>query len=741
MKAFNILLAILAFPAFFFSQGEEAGPLSGNPDLYNTKTAGVNQKINAGTFDSTFIYKSDTLSLPFIDEFSKNHFETYAADFTDPGVTSDKKYRILDNGTLLPIPNALFFTEQQTFRRIFNLETATFIDQNFSATPYKVGDLSNYPVDYTTTNLFPPYYIYDTIGTPDISDTVWITSPEFFQDSATQFFANLNNPNAYWLDNRVYHNYRYAFEPRSLGVATFDGLDASGFPYQIGSVITNYADFLTSKPLDLQGLGASDSVYFSFLYQIGGFGDIPESMDSLVLEFYAKDYDQWNRVWSVSPAGLSPEEFTVGHIRLEDPLYFKKGFQFRFKNYGSLAGNLDHFHIDYVHLRKFSGYQDTLFKDFAFVYPTGSLLQTYTSVPWDHFVNNPLDKMNQAARIVVHNGSNLPENNQDGEVKISYSGTTEGTFLLNGTVLSGGNINYGPQTTYSSFHDLSGGYVFDISKSGNDQTFDVLTTASAQFPNFAGNDSTFSHQYFSNYYSYDDGSAEKAYGPTSTQARLAVKYTAYEADSLIGLLMHFAPTVNDVSDKLFLLTVWADNGGVPGAVLYEDNVFFPRSPIYGTQRNEFIPYYFEDTMKVACGNTFFVGWRQFDAERLNIGLDLNLDNSDKTFYSINNGVTWNQSAISGSVMIRPIVSTNLDVSLNTAELSNTVSAHLFPNPTTDDVTIRMVNGNYAGVEVLNMIGETILRSTEETISLQNYPNGMYFFKIIGTEQVYKIVKN
>jgi hypothetical protein len=146
-------------------------------------------------------------------------------------------------------------------------------------------------------------------------------------------------------------------------------------------------------------------------------------------------------------------------------------------------------------------------------------------------------------------------------------------------------------------------------------------------------------------------------------------------------------------------------------------------------------------MKVACGNTFFVGWRQFDAERLNIGLDLNLDNSEKTFYSINNGISWNQSAISGSVMIRPIVSTNLDFSLSTAELSNTASAQLFPNPTNDIVSIRMVNGNYAGVEVVNILGEIVLNSAEETISLQNYPNGMYFFKIIGTEQVYKIVKN
>lgn len=740
MKGFYFLIVFLCSSLTLFSQGEEAGPLSGNPDLYGKKLVQSPLKVNTGTFDSTFIYTSDTLSLPFLDEFSKNHFETYNANYTDLGVTSIKKYRILDTGTLVPIPNSLYLTAQQTFRRTYNVATSTFSDANFAPTPYEVGDLSSYPVDYIATNLFPPYYIYDTIGVPDVSDTIWIPNPEFFQDSATQFFANLNNPTAYWLDHHVYHNYRYAFEPRTLGVATFDGLDANGYPYAIGSTISNYADFLTSKPLDLSVWDAGDSVYFSFLYQAGGFGDIPEATDSLVLEFYAKDLDQWNWVWSTSAGGLSVSDFDFAHILVENSIYFKKGFQFRFKNYGALSGNLDHFHLDYVNLRTASGYQDTLFKDFAFVYPVGSLIKTYTSVPWDHFVNNPAGKMNDAAKLVVHNGSNLSENNQNGTVEISYSGVAEGAFVLNGQTLSGGNINYGPRTTYTSYHDLSGGYIYDIAKVGDYQTFDILATASAQFPNFAGNDSTTGIQYFSNYYSYDDGSAEKAYGPTGTQSRLAIKYTSYEADSLIGLDMHFAPTVNDVSNKLFLITVWDNNGGIPGTVLYEDNVFFPRSPQYGNSRNEFIRYYFKDTMKVACGTTFFVGWRQFDAERLNIGLDVNLDNSQMTYYSTNSGVTWNQSSIEGSVMIRPIISSNLDAVLDTEEITATPDVKLFPNPTQDVVTIRIEGANYSGVEVYSIHGQLIIDTLEESISLADQPDGMYFFRIKGIEQVYKIVK-
>ena len=739
MKFLLTILTFVNLTFLSFSQGEEIGPLTINPSLYSADKVSI---LKAGsTFDSTFIYISDTLSLPFFDEFSKNLFQQYNADYGDAGVTSDKKYRLLDNVTSLPISNDFTATAQQTFRRTYDLNTATFIDQNFDDSIVKVGDLSVYPVVYTPTSTYPPFYIYDTIGAPDIPDTVWIVGPEFYQDSATQFFAPVIDPNSLWLDHFAYHNFRYGVEPRSLGVVTFDGLDENGYPYAIGSTITNYADFLTSKPLDLLPFDAADSVYFSFLYQKQGFGDVPEEGDSLVLEFFAKDLDQWFRVWSVN--GGPTEPFKSATVGLTDAKYFKKGFQFRFKNYGSQAGSLDHFHIDYVHLRPLSGYQDTLFKDFAFSYPIGSLLKTYTSVPWDHFKNNTLGKMNDLTEVVVHNGSNLTENNQNGAIEISYGGSPEGSFTMIAQDLSGGFINYGPRTTYYSEHDLSGGYVYDITKPGTQVEFDILATASAQFPNFPGNDSTSATQKFSNYYSYDDGSAEAAYGPTGAQARLAIKYTAYEEDSLIGVNMHFVPSVNDVSDNLFLITVWDDNGGVPGTVLYQDEAFFPRQPVYGNSHNTFVTYYFKDTMKVAVGETFYVGWRQFDAERLNIGLDRNLDNKTKTYYSINNGVNWSTSNFDGSVMIRPVFSTSVDAELQVPTISeDEILVSIYPNPTSNVVSINVTGVNYEGADLYSTDGRLIIATEESTLDMSTLPNGIYFIRLKGlNSKAYKVIKN
>ena len=733
LLAFVIVLNSLAL----FAQNEEYGPLMFNHDLFG-KSLKKGFKSLAGSFDSTFIYFVDTLQLPFFDEFSKNHFQQYSNDYAAPTVTSDKKYRVLDNSTLIPISNDLRYTGQITFRRVYDIVTSTYVDEPFTPNPYKVGDLSSYPVNYATTDLYPPYYIYDTVGAPDVSDTVWITDPEYYQDSATQFFMTITDPDAYWLQEQAYHNFRFAVEPRSLGVVTFDGLDENGYPYAIGTSITNWADMLTSKPLDLSIYDAADSVYFSFLYQAEGFGDIPEPTDSLVVEFYSKDLDQWKRVWSDS--GQVTSEFKVGHLLLKDAEYFKKGFQFRFRNYGALSGSLDHFHLDYVHLRSLSGYQDTLFKDFAFSYPIGSLIKSYTSVPWDHFKNNPLGKMNDQTEFTVHNGSNLSENNQNGSVQISYGGTVEGTFTLNAQTLSGGNINYGPRTTYASYHDLSGGYVYDITKTGPQQTFELLATASAQFPNLAQNDSTVGVQFFSNYYSYDDGTAEAAYGPTGTQARLAIKYNAYEEDSLIGLKIHFVPSVNDVSGNLFLITVWDDNGGQPGNVLYEDDVFFPRSPQYNELRNGFTDYFFLDTMKVPVGTTFYVGWRQLDAERLNVGLDRNLDHSENTYYSVDNGLTWNQSSISGSVMIRPVFSTELDAQLGLTDQISNRTVSVYPNPSETTMTIDIPAEEFKGASLFSLSGKKLMIIHERIFEVSELASGMYLLQINGVDQLVRICR-
>jgi len=701
------------------------GPLTQNTSISITQKA--IEKSGGLTFDSTIIYLPDTLQLPFLDDFSSNKFQTYELDFNLPGITSTLHYRLLNPLTNIELPSTAKFTNQPTFRRYYNTLTSTFSDTVFPIIQVKVGDLRNYPVVFETLDLYPPYYIYDTLGIPDVSDTIWLTNPTYFQDSARQFFAPVNDPSKLWIDNYVYHNYRYAVDPRTLGVATFDGLNFDGKPYQINSTITNYADRLTSKPLDLSPYSPTDSIYFSFLYQPEGLGDVPESTDSLIVEFYSPDLDQWFHVWSVKGSTVHP--FKAAHIPVVQSKYLKKGFQFRFKNYGSLAGALDHFHIDYVHLRALSYYDDTLFKDFAFVYPLNSLLKTYTSVPWDHYKNSTSNKMTDSLLVKVHNGSQNPENYQNGQLAFFNNGNQQGSYVLQGFTLAEQQINFAPRTTHTSYHNLSNGAQFSKTLPGNQQVFEVKANASAQFPNFSQNDSTEFLQEFYNYYSYDDGSAEAAFGPTGVQSRLAIRYDAYEADSLIGVAMHFVPSVNDVSNNLFLLTVWSENNGKPGEVLYEDDVFFPRSPIYGTGRNQFQIYYLKDTLKLAVGTSFFIGWRQLEGLRLNLGLDRNIDNSSKIKYSVNGGTTWLTSPFAGSAMMRPVFSTALDNVLavdETIEEEKTIT--LYPNPTNEIININ-INSENEEVIIFDSFGRVVRREIGNSFNISDLSNGIYFVSI------------
>ena len=225
---------------------------------------------------------------------------------------------------------------------------------------------------------------------------------------------------------------------------------------------------------------------------------------------------------------------------------------------------------------------------------------------------------------------------------------------------------------------------------------------------------------------------------------LAIQYTPYEADSLIGAMIHFVPTVEDVSNNLFALTIWDDNGGQPGNVIYEDNNFLPRQPNYEYDRNIFTTYYTIDTQKVAVNGTFYIGWRQFDPERLGVGLDRNIVNNDKTFYSTDFGNSWSSSSIPGSVMIRPIFSTSFDVVLGLeekkAEKTKLARTVIYPNPTSNSVSIRMENGVNEGAEVFNIQGVKVLETATSTIDLSNQPNGVYFFRVKGYPETHKVIK-
>lgn len=741
MKLLFFSISVLFAIGLYAQDG--LSPITANPDLFGKEK--IMQKSLINSFDSTVVYVSDTLSLPFFDDFSRNNFQKYDAQPGDAGLTEELFYKMLQTDGVTPMDASEEFTETKTYRVTYDPVLDTTIFNYFDSVVFLYDDLSVYQPNYSSTYGFPPFYLYDTLdGSGSPADTIWIEDVEFKQDSARVFYKQINEPTKLWLNEQAYHNYRFAVNPWSIGVVTFDGLDEFGYPYNFSGFANQENDVLLSKPIDMSAYTPNDSIYFSFLYQKEGLGEKPEAADSLFLDFYSPVTQTWQRVWRTEGGGLS--DFKVAHIRIIDPAYFHKGFQFRFINFSSPAGGLDHFHIDYVNLRTSSGYQDTLFKDFAMVYPIATLLDTYTSVPWKHYRANPTGKMSNSVKVTVRNGSELTENNQNGEVKIYYEGNLEGTYTLNASTLSGGDINYAPRTTYESLHDFSTGYAFDHTKANDTAAyFDYEGIVTAQFPNNPINDTTFSTQVFENYYAYDDGTAERAYGVTGVQGMLAVRFDAYQPDSLIGIKVHFVPTVDDVSNNLFLLRVWGDNNGKPGELIYEDEFFYPRQPIYTTGKNEFYTYVFKDTMKVPVDEIFYVGMRQIDEERLNIGFDRNTNNADKIFWSVDTGANWYNASYEGSVMIRPVVTSKMDYTLGVKPLEVSQVDYdfmLYPNPSNSVVNIKTDNATSNSIfQILDLNGRVVAQtSAAEAFQVDTLKGGVYLVNRIENNQVVKVKK-
>lgn len=743
MKFFFIFyLFIFSFSSL--AQDEIIQPIYRTSELKSNK-----RKLN----DTLFIYTTDTLTLPFIDDFSENHFQKYTKNTAGINVKKTLFYKYLISNSLKVNLNK--FSSSLPIKYIHSIQTKkdSIVQIKVPEVKLKVADFSLYPVKYSDLIVYPNFKVYDTIDKVDIPDTIWYKNQEFFQDSLLVFESKIDDKNAYWLDSNVYINDHFPINPWTIGVATFDGLNSEGYPYFINSSIRGYGDYLTSKPFDLAGLKLSDSVYFSFLYQPKGYGDAPENInigstskhDSLCLQFFNPTYNKWFSVWSetVSDDPIIRNKqfinFKKVHFRIKDSTFLKKNFQFRFVNYGDLSGSLDHFHLDYVKFRKNSGYQDTLFKDFAFVYPIKSILKKYHSVPWKHFVNVPNKPINDSILFTIRNGSNIDENNdQNGSLILFKNGKEFNKFNIAGQTLTNGQVNYSKFTFYSSFVNFKD--KINIPFNGEDSmSVNIKATINASFKNLPENDTSDYNQHFADYYSYDDGSAEAGYGLKSAQSSVAYKYKSLISDSILGAYIYFLPSVIDNKQKQFALTIWKDNKGVPGEIIYEDDDFSLHSPVYGKTRDDFKPYYLKDFKRILLDTSFFIGIRQIDKDPINIGFDRNTKTIDQIFYSLDKN-TWKKSQVDtvGSLMIRPIFVSNINKKVYIENNLPNPDFLVYPNPLKNRLYILSTESNFRisdiqGREVLNFYNK------EEGEDISDITPGVYFITEMKTGASQKII--
>lgn len=537
----------------------------------------------------------------------------------------------------------------------------------------------------------------------------------------------------FWSDSNAFINNTYPIIPPTFGVATLDGLNKFGKPYNEASAYGK-ADYLTSKPIHLNETFV-DSIYLSFYYQPGGFGDFPESGDSLILEF--KNIDSvWRVVWSVSnEEGEVNQAFKNIMIPVSGTEYLYDGFQFRFRNYAALYGNNDHWNIDYVYLDDNRSFDDTLFRDVSFTAQPSSYLKHYRQMPWNQFKNHQTEETaSQFSIQMINNYNTIVNTNHSYEVKEKYSGDE----IVSTT--SPIAVNFDPfSTTFNTYT------TFTIPESTTGYNEDSLTASFKYMLDPSSdirriNDTLIYDQAFYNYYAYDDGTAEKAYGLIGTGAKFALHFFANEPDTLKEVYIHWAYVDGNKSNLFFSLMVWEDIDTT--LVSDDETVLFQAdflSPKYVDSLNGFYVYrltdYLGNETPVVVDGDFYVGWLQTQADLLNVGFDVNNVANNQAYFNL--GGVWEKSVFPGAIMIRPQVGGDYSKYVQVSESENLIQQiSVYPNPTSDILFFSdaKLNGNNCIIYDIagNKISEQMILNSH--ISVMNFSTGFYILQIQNKEQ-------
>lgn len=540
-----------------------------------------------------------------------------------------------------------------------------------------------------------------------------------------------------WTDEYAYINNTFAINPISIGLATLDGLGSNGLPHDINAVASTSlpADTLTSQFIDLSALSPSDDVYISFYYQAQGYGYEVGSSDSLLLQF-KNSSDIWETAWYTG--GIPLDDFQLAILKVDSADYFHDEFQFRFRNYASITGSNDQWHIDHVQMDANRDANDVILQDVAIIYEPSSILTNYTEMPWNQFYNYQTTELNSNHYLSMRNNDNVTIN-------------TTYEYLM--TEVNTGDIlaSQAPQ----AINFIAGVIIdqqlqepIDISTNYPGDTVEFLLdyTIDPSGDQYLQNNNVTKIQQFGNQMAYDDGSSELAYGINVDGAQLAMEYTVNEPDSLRAIAIFFTTIEEEQSDRFFSLIVWddidIDGNGANAIELARKDL---QTPDYQPMHNEFIYYVFDDAVPV--DGTFYIGMAQEGDEEFNLGYDKNNSADDYTYYNFNG--EWLQSNLNGAVMMRPVLGGVLPSSVNVEEHELTTNISIHPNPTQDILYIDFseITREPVSVNILNLNASTVYSSLINygSIDISHLTDGMYIMELRNAEGKFlgsqKIIKN
>jgi hypothetical protein len=748
---FSNLLIILSFSllSVLNAQDEVLSPIGNNAALRKFES-----QAKASIVYNNIVITSDTLSLPFIDDFSTPTLP--ARDFSSLQFTDSSLFAV---GTCVLAGDFTLITDSfssiPTF--VYFYDTLTDLVDSVAAAPlqFEFYDGVNCFPNATSTSTFYPqvyHYSFDSLTGASL-DSALIPVDTAFQ-YAEIYFALLGS-DAKWVDNYAFQNTTFPINPPTIGVATLDGLNEFGRPYN-NTVINpiGNADVLTSKPIDLSPYLNDSALFISFFVQAKGLGDAPNIQDSLVLEFKNEYEDLWVNVWGINIDDVTDNDFKQYYVAIRDtnliagPRYFYQDFQFRFRNIASLSGNNDHWNIDYIRLDRNRALveQDTVIRDVAFLYDFPNSLSTYSMLPWSQFQAGA-DSFNALIEIPIRDNGQI-------------NGVSAGSFPISVLVtdsldtdtifqLSGLNFNPTSEIKIQVFSPIS-----DFVKPSFEGDSICMNSSMAMFPTarnlISSNDSIFSQVCFDKVMAYDDGSAERAYGLSGSPneiKKFAYKFEVAHPDTLAAIQVHFSNIDENVSDLVFNFYAW-DSLEIDQPLSYEKviGVIENKKPAYIDIQNGFVTFAFDTPILVT--KAFYIGWAQTDTRNLQIGFDKNSTKGRANMYTFT-GSTWRESSIleQGSPMMRAVLDANFvfEPPTGISSITQVQTILIYPNPSSGVFNLELpIEARDFQTTVFDLSGKLIHQSRNKTsIDLSEYNVGMYLLQTQLNGQLYraKLIKN
>lgn len=452
----------------------------------------------------------------------------------------------------------------------------------------------------------------------------------------------------------------------------------------------------------------------------------------------------WEHIWS-APGELldnwiaeNPlQYFKQAMIPITDARWFVNNFQFRFRNLASLedngivgwASNVDQWNIDYVRLDVNRNANDLYPNDLAFVMPTTSILKKYQAMPWSQYRDSDLGS------AFDNKMANLSQN-----VKNSY-------YTYNIRKVGGGQVaNYTPNNENSQpyydhgLHDVAAHATpaFNFTSLPTDAADSATFIVTHIFQEVGTgddrrcNDTCVFEQKFSNYYAYDDGTAEAGYSILSTmtnpEAYFAMRFTLAQPDTLRAIKFWFNSVLEDVNFEEFTLMVWNDAGNRPNEVLYEQA---HQLPSHAESYSDFVTYRLDEP--VAVDGTFYVGFYQNHSVQLNLGFDQNTDSREQFLYKTTN--EWREPFLKGTPMIRPVIGAPIPVPESISS-NHIADIQVYPNPASTTLTIVLPNNcNMANFRIFDAFGRMVENRLGDgnTLNVSNLSPGLYILRMTDSE--------